>query len=356
MAAQLPRGPVAHVLALEPHLALGFDQPHQGQRQRGLARPAFAHDAQGFTPTHLDISLVHGLHMAHRPLQQPLLDREPDAQPMRLDQRLGAFRHRIGHTRRRGAQQLFRVIMLRIAENLLGGTGLDDLAILHHADPVGNPPHHAQIMGDEEKSHVLLALQLRQQLQNLRLDRHVQRRRRLVRDQDIGLVRQRHGDHHPLPLAARQLVRISAQPAFGVADAHAVQQFQNAVPHRRTAQPLVQLDRLGQLLFQRVQRVQAGHRLLEDEADVVAPHLAQQLVIRADHLLAVIGDAALDKGAFPQQRNGAQRRHRLARAAFTHQCHGLAPVYAERHAAHSLRHCPILAETHLQIFDFKQAH
>ena len=29
---------------------------------------------------------------------------------------------------------------------------LDDLARLHHADPVGDPPHHPEIMGDEQQA------------------------------------------------------------------------------------------------------------------------------------------------------------------------------------------------------------
>ena len=41
----------------------------------------------------------------------------------------------------------------------------------------------------------MLRLQLARQLEDLRLDGHVERRRRLVGDQQLGVERERHGDH-----------------------------------------------------------------------------------------------------------------------------------------------------------------
>ena len=54
-----------------------------------------------------------------------------------------------------------------------------------------------------------VGLQLAHQVEDLRLDGDVERRRRLVGDQQLGLGGQRHGDHHPLRLPARQLVRVA---------------------------------------------------------------------------------------------------------------------------------------------------
>ena len=96
---------------------------------------------------------------------------------------------------------------------------LDDLAIGHDADPVGHLAHDAEIVGDEQHGHVELGLELQQELEDLRLDGDVERRGRLVGDEQVGLVGERHGDHHPLPLAARELMRIAGEPALGVVDA-----------------------------------------------------------------------------------------------------------------------------------------
>ena len=177
-------------------------------------------------------------------------------------------------------------------ENVAGRTPLDDLAVLHYADPVGDPPHDAEIVRDEQHRHAEVALELRQKLEDLRLDRDVERRRRLVRDQEVGPVRQRHRDHDALPLPARELMGIGGQPALRVLDSHLVQKFENPLARRSAGKPLVQQKRLRQLLFERVQRIERRHRLLKDEADAVAADFTKLRIARADHLVAVEDDGA----------------------------------------------------------------
>ena len=58
-----------------------------------------------------------------------------------------------------------------------------------------------------------------QQLDDLRLERDVERARRLVGDQQRRLEQQRHRDHDALPHAARELVRVVVQALGGVRDA-----------------------------------------------------------------------------------------------------------------------------------------
>jgi len=93
--------------------------------------------------------------------------------------------------------------MLRVLEDLRDGAMLDDLALEHHADPVGHLAHDAEIVGDEQHRHVEPALQLREELEDLRLHGHVEGRGWLVGNQEIGLVGEAHGDHHALALTAR---------------------------------------------------------------------------------------------------------------------------------------------------------
>ena len=66
-----------------------------------------------------------------------------------------------------------------------------------------------EVVGDEQVGEAALAAQVDQQIEDLRLDRHVQRRGRLVQQHDLGLQDQGAGDRHPLPLAARELVRVA---------------------------------------------------------------------------------------------------------------------------------------------------
>jgi len=86
---------------------------------------------------------------------------------------------------------------------------------LEHAHPVGHLAHDAEIVSDEQHRHVEFRFELEQQVEDLRLDGHVERGGRLIGDQQVRLVGERHGDHHPLPLAARELMRIGVEAPFG---------------------------------------------------------------------------------------------------------------------------------------------
>ena len=172
------------------------------------------------------------------------------------------------------------------------GTVLDDLALQHHADPVGDAPDDAEVVGDEQDRHAEPRLQLLQQHQDLRLHGDVERCGRLVGDQQVGLVGERHRDHHALALAARKLVRIGIEPARGIADADQGQQFEGAGARLLAAQALVQFEDFADLPRDRVQRVERGHRLLEHHGDVVAADLAHRVLVGADQVLAVEQDLA----------------------------------------------------------------
>ena len=72
-------------------------------------------------------------------------------------------------------------------------------------------------------------------LQDLRLHGDVERGGRLVGDQQVRLVGERHGDHHALALAAGQLVRIALEPPGRIGNADLGQQFERCgcAPPRR---------------------------------------------------------------------------------------------------------------------------
>ena len=58
--------------------------------------------------------------------------------------------------------------------------------------------------------------QVGEDAQDLRLDDHVERGRRLVRDQQLRTQDERERDHDPLPHATRELVRILAEAGRGI--------------------------------------------------------------------------------------------------------------------------------------------
>ena len=72
------------------------------------------------------------------------------------------------------------------------------------------------VMKSTEKPNLLA--QLDQLGQDLPLHHHVERRGRLVHDDDLRLEGERHRDHHALAHAAGELVRVGVQPVGRDAD------------------------------------------------------------------------------------------------------------------------------------------
>ena len=71
-------------------------------------------------------------------------------------------------------------------DNLVSGANFDDLPEIHHGNPVGNVPHRSNVVRHEQIGQVELRLEFPEQFQNLRLDRHVQRRYGFVADHQVG--------------------------------------------------------------------------------------------------------------------------------------------------------------------------
>jgi hypothetical protein len=88
--------------------------------------------------------------------------------------------------------------MVRCGEERLDGRLLDHLAAVHHHHSTRRLGHHAEVVRDEHDGGAVLALQRGEQVEDLRLDRDVERGGRLVGDDDGGAEDQRHGDHHAL--------------------------------------------------------------------------------------------------------------------------------------------------------------
>ena len=164
-------------------------------------------------------------------------------------------------------------------EGLLHGPALDDLAGVHHRDLVDHLRHDAEVVGDQEDRHPELLAEVLHQLEDLGLHGDVERGRRLVGDQELRVAAQRHADHHALAHAAGHLVRVVAHPLLGGRDPDEPHHLERARLRLLVADVLVEPDRLGDLLADREDRVERGHRLLEDHRDVVAADLRHLVLV-----------------------------------------------------------------------------
>ena len=139
----------------------------------------------------------------------------------------------------------------------------------------------------EQQAHAVFVDEIAQQFEDLRLQHDVERRRRLVGDQQLRLERAGDGDDHALALAARQFVRIAGKGKFFGRQPDTVEHFSRQRLGVGSVRAGVPAYALGDLLADRLQRVQRRHRLLEDHADVVAAQGAHLLLGGGQYVDAV---------------------------------------------------------------------
>ena len=121
--------------------------------------------------------------------------------------------------------------MDRTREEVVDGGELDDDAEVHHGDAVGDVPDDAQVVRDEDVREAEVPLQVVEQVDDLRLNRDVERRDRLVGDDQLRVQRERAGDADPLALSAGELVRVPVQVGRGEPDD--LEQLLHLLPHLR---------------------------------------------------------------------------------------------------------------------------
>ena len=110
----------------------------------------------------------------------------------------------------------------------------------------------------------LLADQVGEQRQDLRLHDHVQGRGGLVGDDQVGAAGQRHRDHHPLTLSAGELVRIAAPR--GATGRRRCRGARPCAP-RAAFSPTFSCSTIGSRIWSPIglDRVQRAHRALEHD-------------------------------------------------------------------------------------------
>ena len=96
--------------------------------------------------------------------------------------------------------------MLRARQHALLVGEFHQLAEVHHCDTLADVPHHRDVMRDEEVGEAQRRLEIAQQIQHLGLDGDVERRDRLVGDDEARVERQGAGDAEALALPAGELV------------------------------------------------------------------------------------------------------------------------------------------------------
>ena len=236
---------------------------------------------------------------------------------------------------------------------------LHDPARVHDGYRVGHLDKQRQVVGDEKDGEAEPFPQRDQFLQDLPLGDHVQGGGGLVEDDDARIQGQRHGDHHPLPHAAGQLMRVAGQPVGG--DAHHVQQFGRPGPLRVPVHPRpVGPEHVGELRPDGQDRVERVHRALQHHRDVRPAQPAQLLLVGGEQVHGlprgrVVADlAAGDQAGGPQQPDRRVGQRGLAAAALPGQAEHLAAVQHQVRADHGVHRVLAQPVVHVQAGDLQQ--
>ena len=219
---------------------------------------------------------------------------QPDAlAPLPL---AGRAAERFGHGDR--GQERDRVRMPRLGVQLVPAGHLDDLAEVHDRNPVADVPDHGQVVRDHHVGQAQLFLQILEQVDDLGLDRHVQRGNRLVGDDQLGPQRERAGNPDALPLAAGELVRV-AVVVLGV-EADQLEQLLDGALDPAGRLDLLQPERGADDGADRVPGIERGVGILEDHLDL-APQRAHLALPQMGDVMAVDHDLAAGRFVQPGQ-------------------------------------------------------
>ena len=234
----------------------------------------------------------------------------------------------VGH--RDGREHRHGVGVARAVVEVVAVADLDDLAEVHHGDPVRDVAYDGQVVRDHHVGQVELLLEVLEQVDHLGLDGDVERGDRLVGHDQLRLERERAGDADALALAAGELVRVAVVVLRVQPDG--LQQVLHRLLPATLGLDVLQPERRTDDLADGVPRVQRGVRVLEDHLDV-ATQRAHLPVGEVRDVVALEGDLAAGRLEQPghQPRGGA-----LAAAGLADDRERLAAAYVEVHAVDGL--------------------
>ena len=184
------------------------------------------------------------------------------------------------------------------------------------------------------------------------LDRDVERRRRLVGDDQVGLVQQSDGDRDALTHAAGELMRIRRQALFRRWNADLRKRCGSHRVRVAGADLPVRNDRFDHLRVDAQDRIQRHHRVLEDHRHAIPAHLSHVLPGKLDDIDPIQKNAsANDTSRRIDETHDRITGHRLARAGFADKAHDLAAIDDERYVVDRFHHAGLREEMRAETFD-----
>ena len=267
-----------------------------------------------------------------------------------------AFADPVAFELRERAKECFGVRVLGVLEELEDGGLLDDLAGVHDGNVVGGLGDDAHVVRDDDHRHLVFLAQALEQVEDLGLDRHVERGRRLVGDQQLRVAGERDGDHHALAHAAGELVRIVVEASCSVRNTDLLEELDRALARGVLLHVEVAPQRLRDLRSDLERRVQRRHRVLEDHRHLAAAHVLELAVAELRQVAPVEHDRAVDdlRRRLGDEAHDRESRDRLAAAGLADDAERPPLLHVEGDAVDRLDDPLTREEVGLEVVDLEQ--
>ena len=209
--------------------------------------------------------------------------------------------------------------------------------------------HHRKVMGDKHISKIHALLKIHQKIQDLRLNRNIQRRNRLVTDHKLRIQDQSPGDADSLAAAAVQLVGISHIETPG--KTHGLHHLIDLLINLGSIfADLIDQQRLRNQLPDRHTAVQARIGVLEDHLDLW-PNLLHFPLGKSRNIFSLKKDLP-GCGRFQAEKRPSQRG--FSAAGLSHHAHRLSLRDTEIHIVHRMEKSRRCVEIFFQVSDLKK--
>ncbi len=172
-----------------------------------------------------------------------------------------------------------------------------------------------------------------QQVEDLRRDRGVERRRGLVGEQESRPAHERQSEQGALPQPSGEPMGILVQGPLGIRESHVAQRRERQPPRLGARDVEVEAEGLPDLRPDGLHGIQRGGRLLEDQADLAAADGSPLRIGEPEQIAPAEPDAAGDAGGLRREPQDRARELRLAAAALADERDGLPRLQREGDAA-----------------------
>ena len=240
--------------------------------------------------------------------------------------------------------------MAGIVENFINPAFFHNFPCIHHIDVIRHFCHHSKVMGDIDHRNPPLLLDTADQLDNLCLDGHIQRSRRLVGQKQARPARQRDRNNCTLLHSARKLMRVigTAFPR----NTHHLQKLHHAPEAFLLRDFIVHPYGLRNLIPYGKDRIQCRHRILKDHGDPVPADFFHLLLRQVKKLFPFeenISSAHLSR-RIGKNPDDCLCYRCLSCTGFSHQPQRLALFQHKRYAVYRMDHAFSGRIFHHQVF------